>query len=289
MSEEVVADFTGKLLTEDIDQLKPVKGRVLLNHEQLVLVTGDSKETIFLSKIVSTNPGSVAESVSQFFDEAIAVAYERNGGRQRAIIGGSPDTIAKFRTLLFRLLIGKQTVIAKHPAKRGGRVTDVPARKMLLDLTESAIELSLDEKTARINVEAVIGFEHEQRKLMDRSRPTLILDHAAGNTTLTTSISLLSKRKLTFLSQFVRLNYSKVINDVRQTEVSDTETQALISLYSAGGNASMDGIVTDGDSDSRSVADQLLEKELVTEDDGTLYLTSRGEIVVTEQLESVNE
>lgn len=289
MSEEVVADFTGKLLTEDIEQLKPVKGRVLLNHEQLVLVTGESKETIFLSKIVSTNPGSVADSVSQFLEEAIAIAYERNGNRRRAIIGGSPDTIAKFRTLLFKLLIGKQTVIAQHPAKRGGRVTDAPPQKMLLDLSESAIELSLDDKTARINVEAVIGFEHEQRELMDRARPTLILDHAAGNTTLTTYISLLSRRKLTFLSQFVRLNYSKVVNDVRETAVSDTETQALISLYSAGGSASLDGIVTDDDSDSRSVAEQLLEKKLVTEDDGTLYLTSRGEIVVTEQLESVNE
>ncbi|MFC7041954.1 CheF family chemotaxis protein [Halonotius sp. GCM10025705] len=289
MSEEVVADFTGKLLTEDIEQLKPVKGRVLLNREQLVLVTGEGKETIFLSKIVSTNPGSVADSVSQFLEEAIAIAYERNGTRRQAIIGGSPETIAKFRTLLFKLLIGKQTVIAKHPAKRGGRVTDAPARKMLLDLSESAIELTLDDKTARINVEAVIGFEHEQRELMDRARPTLILDHAAGSTTLTTYISLLSKRKLTFLSQFVRLNYSKVVDDVRQTEVSDTETQALISLYSAGGNASLDGIVTDDDTDAQTVAEHLLEKELVTEEEGVLYLTSRGEIVVTEQLESVNE
>ncbi len=220
MSEEVVADFTGKLLTEDIDQLKPVKGRILLNREQLVLVTGEGKESIFLSKIVSTNPGSVADSVS---------------------------------------------------------------------LSASAIELSVDDKTARINVEAVIGFEHEQRELMDRARPTLILDHAAGSTTLTTYISLLSKRKLTFLSQFVRLNYSKVVEDVRQTEVSATETQALISLYSAGGNASLDGIVTDSDADAEAVAEQLLEKQLVTQEDGVLYLTSRGEIVVTEQLESVNE
>ena len=87
----------------------------------------------------------------------------------------------------------------------------------------------------------------------------------------------------------MRLNYSKVVDDVRQTAVSDTETQALISLYSAGGNASLDGIVTDGDTNAQTVAEQLLKKELVTEEEGVLYLTSRGEIVVTEQLESVNE
>ena len=49
------------------------------------------------------------------------------------------------------------------------------------------------------------------------------------------------------------------------------------------------GIVTDDNTDAQTVATHLLEKELVTEKEGVLYLTSRGEIVVTEQLESVNE
>lgn len=289
MSEEVVADFTGKLLTDDIDQLKPVKGRVLLNREQLVLVTGEGKEVIFLSKIISTNPGSVAASVSQFLEEAIAIAYERNGSRKRAIVGGNTDTIAKFRTLLFKLLIGKQTVIAKHPAKRGGRITDAAAHKMVLDLEESAITLSKDDQTATINVESVIGFEHETRELFDKPRPTLSLDHAAGSTTLTTFISLLSQRKLKFLSQFIRLNYSKVVDDVKNIEVSNTETQALVSLYSAGGNAALGTVVTGEETDQQQLLGSLREKGLVTKSDGELHLTSRGEIVVTDKLESVNE
>ena len=40
----VVADFCGKVITEDTNQIKPIKSRVLLNREQLVLATGEKKK-----------------------------------------------------------------------------------------------------------------------------------------------------------------------------------------------------------------------------------------------------
>ena len=288
-SAEVVADFSAKLLTDDMDQLKPVKGRVLLNHEQLVLVTGDRKEVILLSHIASTDPGSVVNSVSQFLEEAIAIAYDRNESQKRAVIGGSPDTIAKFRTLLFKILVGKQTVIAKHPAKRGGRTTDAPALKMVLEINEDSITLSKDDKSAEIHVEAVIGFEHEKRQLGDKPRPTLIVDHAPGGTTLTTFISLLSQRKLMFLSQFIRQNYSRVVADVKDIEVAESETQVLVSLYSAGGSAKRDILKVSDNDQPEAMIEDLEQKRLVAQQDGELHLTSRGEIVVTDQIEAVNE
>ncbi|MFB6293255.1 MAG: CheF family chemotaxis protein [Halonotius sp.] len=287
--EEVVADFSAKLLTDDIDQLKPVKGRVLLNREQLVLVTGDEKEMILLSHIASTDPGSVADRISQFFEEAIAIAYDRGGSQKRAVIGGSSDTITKFRTRLFKLLVGKQTVIAKHPAKRGGRRTGAPALKMVLEIQDDSISLSKDDKSANIYVESVIGYEHEQRQLLDKPRSTLIVDHAPGDTTLTTFISLLSERKLTFLSQFIRQNYSRVVADVKNIDVGEVETQTLVSLYSAGGNAAVDMVVTGSVDNPDALLEQLEEKRLVTRRDDQVHLTSRGEIVVTDQIEAVNE
>jgi helix-turn-helix protein len=287
--EEVIADFSAKLLTDDIDQLKPVKGRVLLNRDQLVLVTGEGKEVILLSHIASTDPGSVADRISQFFEEAIAIAYDREGTQKRAVIGGSAETITKFRTLLFKLLVGKQTVIAKHPAKRGGRRTEAPALKMVLEINEDSISLSKDDKTAEIHVEAVIGFEHEKRQLGNESRPTLVVDHAPGGTALTTFISLLSQRKLTFLSQFIRQNYSRVVSDVKAIDVSEMETQTLVSLYSAGGSADRDMLMLDSVDDPDAMLEGLEEKRLVAQQNGKLHLTSRGEILVTDQIESVNE
>lgn len=292
MSEsELIADFCGKIITEDIDQLKPIKGRVLLNREQLVLVTSDGKEVILLSNITSTDPGMVLENFSQFFEEAIAIAYRQNGTQKRAVIGSSADTVAKFRTRLYKLLIGEQTVLAKHPAKRGGRVTNAPALKMTLEIDEDTILLVKDDQTAKIHLEAVIGFEHERRQFGDKQRLTLTVDHAPSGTTLTTYISLPKKQHLTFLSQFIRQNYSKVVANVNDIHLSETEIQLLASLYTFDGGAKQDRLMltVNGVDDPDSFVEQLQERQLVTQYQDELHLTYRGEIMITEQVESVNE
>jgi|APHM01.1.fsa_nt_gi Uncharacterized conserved protein len=287
--EEVVADFSAKLLTDDMGQLKPVQGRVLLNHEQLVLVTGDKKEVILLSHISGTDPGSDHARISRFYEEAIAIAYDRGGSQKRAVIGGSNDTVTKFRTRLFKLLVGKQTVIARHPAKRGGRRIGAPTLKMVLEIQDDCISLSKDDKSADIYVESVIGFEHEERQLLDESRPTLNIDHAPGGTTLTTFISLLSQRKLTFLSQFMRQSYSRVVADVKDIDLSEVEIQTLVSLYSAGGDAAVDMVVTEDVDDPDALLKELEKDRFVTRRNGKIHLTSRGEIIVTDQIETINE
>ena len=63
---EVVADFSGEILLKDLDQVRPVKGRVLLNREQLVLVTETVKKTILLSDIISVHAGSIDQKLSMF-------------------------------------------------------------------------------------------------------------------------------------------------------------------------------------------------------------------------------
>jgi helix-turn-helix protein len=292
MSEsKLIADFCGRIITEDVDQLKPIKARVLLNREQLVLVTGDGKEAILLSNIASTDPGMVLESFSQFFEEAIAIAYRQNGTQKRAVIGGSSNTVAKFRTRLYKLLIGEQTVLVKHPAKRGGRVTNAPALKMTLEIDEDTILLVKDDQTAKIHLEAVIGFEHERRQFGDKQRLTLTVDHAPSGTTLTTYISLPKKQHLTFLSQFIRQNYSKVVANVNDIHLSETEIQLLASLHTFDGGAKQDRLMlmVNGVDDPDSFVEQLREKQLVTHDQDELHLTYRGEIMITEQVESVNE
>jgi helix-turn-helix protein len=160
---------------------------------------------------------------------------------------------------------------------------------MVLEINEDSITLSKDDKSAEIHVEAVIGFEHEKRQLGDKPRPTLIVDHAPGGTTLTTFISLLSQRKLMFLSQFIRQNYSRVVADVKDIEVAESETQVLVSLYSAGGSAKRDILMVSDNDQPEAMIEDLEQKRLVAQQDGELHLTSRGEIVVTDQIEAVNE
>ena len=67
------------------------------------------------------------------------------------------------------------------------------------------------------------------------------------------------------------------------------ETQTLVSLYSAGGSADRDMLMLDSVDDPDAMLEGLEEKRLVAQQNGKLHLTSRGEILVTDQIESVNE
>jgi helix-turn-helix protein len=67
------------------------------------------------------------------------------------------------------------------------------------------------------------------------------------------------------------------------------ETQALVALYSAGGNAPLEMILTGDDSQQTELLETLENNRLVMRDGEELQLTSRGEVAVTEQIESVNQ
>lgn len=67
-----------------------------------------------------------------------------------------------------------------------------------------------------------------------------------------------------------------------------TETQALVALYSAGGNAHLEMILTGEDAQDKLL--QTLEgQNLVIREGDDLQLTSCGEVVVTEKIEAVNQ
>lgn len=83
-------------------------------------------------------------------------------------------------------------------------------------------------------------------------------------------------------------NYTQVVDDVSELELSMTETQALVALYSAGGNAHLEMILTGEDAQDELL--QTLEgQNLVIREGDDLQLTSCGEVVVTEKIEAVNQ
>lgn len=287
----VVADFCGKVITEDTNQIKPIKSRVLLNREQLVLATGERKEVILLSNITNTKPEVGIEHFSQFFEEAIAITYRQNETQKRAVIGGSADAIVKFRTRLYKLLICEPTVLAKHPAKRGGRITNVSAIEMTLKIDQEAISLIKDNQAVKIHINTVVGVERDKRQLRSKQRPTLVINHAINGTTHATYISSQREQKLTFLSHFITQNYSLVVADLNDIELSETEIQLLVLLHTLDMKAKRDRlmIMVDDIDNPDAVVEQLRQKQLVSNHQDELQLTYRGAIVVTEQVQSVNK
>ena len=289
MGSETVTEFTGGLLADDFDRMEPVEGQIQLETDRLIVVTGQESYTIPLDTVINTTVGSVTEAIEQAFGDSIALAYKQEGSQKRAIIGGTTEAIATFRTRLFKTIIGTQPALVKHPAKRGGRLTDAATSKMRLKVSDDAVKLSDGESVTTIDVGEVIGVDHEHREFRDSRRPTLAVDHTSEGPTMTTFLTLPEKRELTLLSQFIQLNYTQVADDVSELDLSTMETQALVALYSAGGNAPLEMILTGDDSQQTELLETLENNRLVMRDGEELQLTSRGEVAVTEQIESVNQ
>jgi helix-turn-helix protein len=277
---EVVADFTGKILLKELDQIKPVRGRVLLNREQLVLVTEPVKKTIPLSEIVSVHAGSIDQKLAVFFDDVINVISKRGDTICRAIIGTNAETLTKFVRVLFMILIGEETVLTKHPTKKGGRVVNTDAEKMMLRLSGAKIEFINNNRKDSIPNNRIIGFRHVEDKIRGKARPTLVLDYAAGETTLTSTISLLSKRKLKLLSRFARINYDKTNRNLNMSDLTETEMWFLIQLYAEERTTILSKMVEGGENHRDDIKIEVEEEQLIEEGRGGLRLTHKGKVAV---------
>lgn len=288
MSEAVVADFAGRFYTEKMETMEPITGRVLLSRKQLVLVTDDQETRIPLSSVIETNIGSPPQAFKQFFNDTITIAYKKDGQQKVAVIEGTGKNVEKFKTVFFKVILGDQTVIVKHPAKRGGRITDASDRKMKLGLKRGQLDLKGNNETVTIDLGGVIDFGREQRDIGGKTRPTLSVDHTEGGTTLTTLITLPNGRKLNLLGRYVRLEYSDIMEDLQEIEVGEEEVETLVSLYSAGGSAELGMLVTGDINETRAIVDRLKDKELVEDGEEGLSLTAKGQVIVNKKIESVN-
>ena len=288
MSETVVADFVGRFHTTDVTSVEPVSGRILLSHKRLVLATGEFKTTIPLSNVIDTNVGTVPPALAEFFNDTITIAYADNDSKRTAVIEAKGENVERFKTVFFKVLLSGQTVMVKHPAKRGGRVTDASDRKMKLKISGRALRLQGTGSNFEIDLGSVTSFSREKRDLGGKVRPALAVDHASEGTTLTTIITLPNNRKLNLLGRFLKLEYSELMEEIEDISFTEEQIEALVTLYSAGGRAQLQDLLTGDVNQTQVILDQLRDKELIQDVDEGMQLTAKGQAVVSEHIEDVN-
>jgi len=288
MSETVVADFVGRFHTPDVASAEPVSGRILLSHKRLVLATGEFKTTVPLSKVIDTNLGTVPPALTEFFSDTITIAYADSDSKRTVTIEGKGENVERFKTVFFKVLLSGQTVIVKHPAKRGGRVTDAGDRKMKLKLSKGTLRLEGSGENFTIELGSVTSFSREKRDLGGKVRPALAVDHTAEGTMLTTIITLPNNRKLNLLGRFLKIEYSELMEEIADLTFTEEQIEALVTLYSAGGRAKLQDLLTGDVNETQVILNQLRDKELIRDVDGALQLSAKGQAVVSDHIEDVN-
>ncbi|MFW5924227.1 MAG: CheF family chemotaxis protein [archaeon] len=287
MTDDVVADFTTDVVPDTGAYDEPVRGRVLMNREQVVIVTADDRTAFAIDDVFDLAYGSAPQDMRRFFEDTVTIAYEKPGEKRVALVEGADDVVERFTNLLFKGILNDTPVTVKHPARVGGRVTDAGFRRASLFLSQTAVRFSGDDPLT-IDVSTVSHFERVQREVGDDSRSMLSVRHAPNREVVTTEIGLASQKKMNVLGRFLRTEYTQLREELEDVSLSDDEIEVLVGFYSGATEGSLAGMLGVDASRVTYLLDTLVEKGLLEESNGGMGLTSIGTLAVGEHLEDVN-
>jgi len=287
----VLADFTGRFSVAGSERDGPTDGRVLLGETQLVLAASeDDRETIPLTDVFDVTLGNAATMIDPMPRSPLTIAYRNGSSRTTAVVAAEESTTERFRSVLFKALLNGTSVTLKHPAKIGGRVLDTPFTGGLLSLNSSGVAFDTEDGPVTIPLSSVVDFDRETRTVDGRDRPVLVVVHMDTGQALTTVAATESTRDLSLLGRYLRRTYDSVLDSIQALSLSDAETETLAALYSTGDTDVSLSAVVDADPQAiKRLLHALHEKGLIESQDGGPVLTAKGQIVVTQYLERVND
>lgn len=292
MSESIIADFVGNFNAEVLTRAEPVKGRVLLSRKRLVLAAReDDKLTIPLSAIFDIAVGHVPPGLGDFFDSTVTIAFERGNSRHVAAIDADDDKITKFSTVLFKAILNGTEGSLRERARVGGRVTNDEFVAMKLFLKPGVVEFRKPDGTFTVSLKTVTDFERSPREIAGNQQPVLTVRHMKDGTALTTEAALPDPRKMSIFGRFLRLEYSDLMEEVQDLELTADKKEILVAMYSTG---DLDGMplanIVSAEASQVTMRLQELEEDGLLQDspDGPT-LTPTGEVVASRHLEDVNE
>jgi helix-turn-helix protein len=291
MSESVVADFVATFDATRLKRPEPVTGRVLLSEKRLVLAAGDDdKLTIPLSSIVDVAVGHVPTELSGFFESKVTVAFKDGGKQNVAAVEADGDMIEKFSTVLFKVLLNGTEITIKHPARVGGRVTEAEFVPANLALKPQQVVFATSAQRVNISLSMVTGFGRTMRTVLGTDRPVLQIRHMSASKSMLTVVGTESPRRMSILGRYLRLEYSELLDQIEDIEITDNEKKVLVAIYSGAGGAdgTLSRIVGEEPSKLTLILNRLREDDLVVDTETGAKLTPIGQVAVNHHLEDVN-
>jgi helix-turn-helix protein len=292
MSESVIADFVAKFNSESTARSGPVKGRVLLSQKRLVLAHNDEERaTIPLSSVFDIAVGQVPDDMGDFFDSTVTIAFEHNDHRHVAAVEAGEEKIDKFSTVLFKAILNGTEMTVKHPARLGGRVTDAEYRPAKLFLQPRTVRFKNSDGNIDIGLSTITGFDRSSRKISGAKRPVLEVRHMYKGQSTMTMAATDSPRKMSILGRYLRLEYSELMTELKDVELSEDKKEVLVALYSGAGEQglSLANVIGKESSQVTMILNQLEDDSLVVDSKEGTKLTPKGRVVVSNHLEDVND
>lgn len=273
----VIADFSGEIVTQEMPTDELRSGRILMNRRQLVLATLDRKTTIRLPSIHDADIRQMDDDASEYFNDVIALKYRHNGDDRMAFIAGTSDVIDRFSTVLYKALLSGTTVQLKHPAKVGGRVRRPDTRTGILKVHDGRLDIREMDAPMSIELDRVIQVEKRERSWAEGGLPVLAIGwEGTQSSVVEAELHLNSARRMSLLARYLRLRFGDRLRAIHGQELSDTERLVLISLFSGCSRSDLPDILGEGREATDKLIESLEEKGLLVTAEESSSLTREG-------------
>jgi helix-turn-helix protein len=232
-------------------------GRILLSNRRLILAGNGGKRTIPLSNVESlegrTDVNQLVAKVSGY------VSLQLAGGDVVLVSAEDPES---FERLLYRALLDRTVVLARHPAVEGGVVTDVEWEKGRLKIEEGTVALAIaDGSFVEIDLDDIGSMAANERSVNGEKRRVLEVEHSEEGTSVQTYLSG-SARRCAILESLLRKGESRSEIGV---DLTDRQNEVLMALYSGVSPFEIPDFLGMDVDDVEEVFDRLIELDVVEE------------------------
>lgn len=176
-----------------------------------------------------------------------------------------------------------------HPARRGGRVTDVAAVAARLTLTDATIQIrdaegDLDDLDIRFS--DIVYCREGQQEVDGTPVESLSIRHIQPpSSAMTTELSAWDDAAHERLTEVVGEYYRQQREAVAELSPTDAQLELLVRLYSMGGEFDPSAMLSKSPAELAELFDPLREAGLLRESDTGVFLTGRGYLLVNERID----
>jgi len=263
MSEEhTLVDTKGKFVQVVTDGRKRndiewLPGRILLSNKRLVLATNDGKRTVPLSTLTGVTASQMNQPLAQ-----VEGYVKLRAGRDAWLV--SPEAAEEFERALYGALLDRIVTLVKHPALKGGVVTEATwekARFKIDEEQEDTVNIAISSGTfVELDIDDVGTVEQKQKEIRGKERPLLAVEHTIDGTSVETHISG-SPRHVSLIGGLVRQGEQR--NAADDVDLSPEETQVLTALYSGISPFEIPDFVDMDVDEVEDVYDRLMEADIL--------------------------
>jgi len=292
MSESVVADFVASARYDAVQGTQPVRTRILLSEDRLVLVSDAGRTVVPMHSVADVISSGVPAELGGFFDQSVMIAYDTEDGRRTAVVSGDHDPVDQFALYLYKAALRGGTVRIRHPVRVGGRVLDPDWWAVAATPTASGVRFSDGDSVLEFGLDEVVEVTHDRRPIEGRERPVLAVSRHVEGTTETTEIRHDNPNHLTLLARHLRSEYEGAADVLQEADLAEHEIAALVALYGGVEPDALDRVlaaetVTEG-ADAGDVLSTLHTHGLIRDVDSGV-VTHEGALVAIHRMTDVAE